>query len=122
MIYEQTVTLTIQYDPEVHNDPEEWSWNIILDVAPDEVTLENAGPVTVVEGDETPTVETEDLMGVEFIDPYLGRDDIVWQVNADCGDGQWQAEVVTADEEHDNDLGTCDLYTVDFIQMHRIER
>lgn len=64
----------------------------------------------------------EDLLGVEFIDPYLGRDDIVWQVNAGLGDEQWQAEIVTADEDHDEDLGVCDLYTTDFIKLHRFER
>lgn len=64
----------------------------------------------------------EDLLGVNFVDPYLGRDDIVWEVNAFVGDGQWQAEVVTADEDHDEDLGVMDLYYTSHIKLHRIER
>jgi hypothetical protein len=75
-----------------------------------------------VESDLISEGETEDLLGVEFVDPYLGRDDIVWEVNASVGDGMWQAEVVTADEDHDNDLGVMDLYTADHIKANRIVR
>jgi hypothetical protein len=64
----------------------------------------------------------EDLMGVEFVDPYLGRDDVIWEVNAYVGDGMWQAEIVTADEDHDEDLGVMDLYGAEHIKANRIVR
>lgn len=63
---------------------------------------------------------TEDLMGVEFVDPYLGRDDVVYCVNAHVEGDAWQAEIVTSD--NDDDLGETDVYDANHIQMHRIER
>lgn len=62
----------------------------------------------------------DSLLGVTFVDPYLGRDDVVWEVNASVGDGDWQAEIIASDD--DNDLGEMDLYGTDFIQNNRIER
>lgn len=77
---------------------------------------------TVITWDLIKEAPPEDLMGVEFVDPYLGRDDVIWEVNASVGDDMWQAEIVTADEDHDDDLGTMDLYAGDHIKANRIER
>lgn len=86
----------------------------------DERTDREGAIVVDVEDMTPPAPLPDDLLGVEFVDPYLGRDDVVWEVNAGLGDDEWQAEVVASD--YDTDLGECDLYSTEFIGMHRIIR
>jgi hypothetical protein len=50
-------------------------------------------------------------IGTTFTDPYLGEDDVVFEVNAlvfdDPDDRQWQAEIISGPEHA---LGEMDLY------------
>jgi hypothetical protein len=75
---------------------------------------------TVITWDLVKEAPPEDLMGVEFVDPYLGRDDVVYAVNAHVEGHAWQAEIVTSD--NDDDLGEMDVYDANHIKLHRIER
>lgn len=61
-----------------------------------------------------------DYLGVTFVDPYLGRDDVVWEVDAMMGDGDVQAQIIASDD--DDDLGTQDIYSIDFVEQNRIVR
>jgi hypothetical protein len=64
--------------------------------------------------------EVEDLSGETFHDPYLGVDDIVWQVTGNHIDDEWEAEVVEAPV--DDIIGQTDIYEGEHIRMFRGER
>ncbi len=49
MVYEQKVTLTIRYNPEEVDSPEFWNYPLLLDVEQNDVTVEEVGPITVVD-------------------------------------------------------------------------
>jgi hypothetical protein len=53
-------------------------------------------------------------IGTAFIDPYLGVEDIVWEVNADLEDGYWLAEIISGPESV---LGLMDAYEGDHIRF-----
>lgn len=61
----------------------------------------------------------ENLLGTTFVDPYLGRDDVVWEVDAMLGGGDTQAQIVASDRDYD--LGTQDLYSVEFVKNNRVD-
>ena len=57
------------------------------------------------------------LMDVEFVDPYLGRDDVVWQVSAYVDSETVEATIISSNNE--DDLGTRDQYTTDEVRAYR---
>lgn len=63
-------------------------------------------------------------IGTKFTDPYLGEDDVVFEVNAlvfdypdNPAEQQWQAEIIAGPEDS---LGTMDLYEESHILLFQI--
>jgi hypothetical protein len=85
MMYEQTVTLTIRYDPESQSPPEyfesylEWvigNWPTLLDVGQDEITVEDVGPVVVVEPSTYQIIRCS-VDGDEWFEDLISPDQII---------------------------------------------
>jgi hypothetical protein len=76
MMYEQTVTLTIRYDPKSQSPPEYWHWPTLLDVGQDEITVEDVGPVVVVEPSTYQIIRCS-VDGDEWFEDLISPDQII---------------------------------------------